>query len=91
MLARALPVWPVEDVDQHLDVPDIEFGDTRQDHEAFGQGEQGQPVPNSGIMWRAGSGPGGSRQLRRKFHSLGDVLVPDDEVPESFFIPKENS
>ena len=91
VLARGLPVWPADDVDHHLDMPDLEIHeDPARITERFGWGNKVTPFQNAGIMWR------GSVWTRRvepnfdgKYETLGEKLVSDDEVPERFFIPKD--
>jgi DNA (cytosine-5)-methyltransferase 1 len=89
VLARSLEVWPSDDVDVHLAMPDLEFHQHPSEITAkFGWGNKVTPFHNAGVMWK--------RQVWTrtvvpnfdgKHHSLSELLVPDDEVPESFFIP----
>jgi DNA (cytosine-5)-methyltransferase 1 len=91
VLARGLPVWPVDDVDVHLDMPDFEIREhPAKITEGFGWGNKATPFQNAGVMWR---GSVWSRSVEPNFdgkrHTLREVLVPDDYVPESFYIPTE--
>ncbi len=89
MLARALKVWPSDDVDVHLEMPDMEFREHPSEITArFGWGNKVTPFQNAGVMWdrriwtrKVEPNYDGKHQM------LGELLVPDDEVPESFFIP----
>jgi DNA (cytosine-5)-methyltransferase 1 len=88
VLARSLNVWPSSDIEAHLAMPDLEF----HEHPSvitskFGLGNKITPFQNAGVMW--------NRQVwtRKvepnfdgKYQTLGEWLVPDSEVPESFFI-----
>ena len=89
VLARALPVWPVEDMDQHLAVPDIVLAAPEEMTNHWPSAPMG-PFRESGVMWK---GQVWTRKVipnfDSKFLNLGDVLIPDDEVPESFFIPDD--
>ena len=89
VLARALPVWPVEDMDQHLAVPDIVLAAPEEITHRWPSAPMG-PFRESGVMWK---GQVWTRKVipnfDSKFLNLGDVLIPDDEVPESFFIPDD--
>ncbi len=91
VLARALKVWPSDDVDVHLaEMPDMEFREDPSEITArFGWGNKVTPFQNAGVMWdrriwtrKVEPNYDGKHQM------LGELLVPDDEVPESFFIPK---
>lgn len=91
ILARALKVWPAADVDTHLDLPDLELhGDLLDITQRFGWGNKVSPFQNAGVMW------GGQVWTRKveprydgKHQMLGEVLLDESEVPESFFIPAE--
>jgi DNA (cytosine-5)-methyltransferase 1 len=88
VLAQALPVWPVEDLDQRLDVSDLKLT-APEEITAHWPSPPHSPFRDAGVMWR------GQVWTRRvvpnydgKFMTLGDVLVLDEEVDESFFIPE---
>jgi DNA (cytosine-5)-methyltransferase 1 len=90
-LARGLPVWPVDDVDFHLDMPDIEIHEhPAKITERFGWGNKVTPFLNAGIMWR---GSVWTRKVEPNFdgkrETLAEKLVAGDKVPERFFIPAE--
>ena len=63
---------------------------TRTRSRSIGRACRITPFRESGVMWQ---GRVWTRTVKptttAKFLTLGDVLVPDDEVPESFFIPDE--
>jgi DNA (cytosine-5)-methyltransferase 1 len=90
VLAKALPVWPVGDLDRTLDVPDMTLGEPDEVTATFWSGLKVSPFRNAGVMWR---GEVWSRNVEpnydAKFLTLADVMVPDDEVPESFFISED--
>ena len=90
VLARALEVWPSDDVDVRFEMPDLEFtGHPSRISEEFGWGNKVTPFHSSGVMWRRKVW---TRQVEPDFdgklHTLGEIVVPDEDVPESFFIPK---
>jgi DNA (cytosine-5)-methyltransferase 1 len=90
VLARGLPVWPTDDMDVHLEMPDLEIHEhPARITERFGWGNKVTPFQEAGVMWR------GSVWTRRvepnydgKLQTLGEQLLADDEVPELFFIPE---
>ena len=64
-------------------------GSVRDYRGRFGWGNKVTPFQNAGVMWdrriwtrKVEPNYDGKHQM------LGELLVPDDEVPESFFIPK---
>jgi DNA (cytosine-5)-methyltransferase 1 len=89
VLASALPIWPVDDMDQRLDVADLQLA-APEEITAHWPSARISPFRESGVMWH---GKVWTRRVQPnydvKFLTLGDVLVPDDEVPETFFIPEE--
>ena len=89
VLARALPVWPIGDLDHTLDVPDMTLGEPDEVSATFWKGLKLSPFKNAGVMWQ---GHVWTRDVEPnfdgKFQTLADVLVPDEEVPENFFIPE---
>ena len=90
VLARALKVWPYDDVDVHLEMPDMEVRDHPSEITArFGWGNKVTPFQNAGVMrdrqiWTRKVEP----NYDGKHQMLGELLVPDEEVPEAFVIPK---
>src|SRR5262249_44133279 len=91
VLARSLKVWPASDVDVHLDMPDLEFmAPVWELSERFGHGNRVTPFRNAGVMWQRRVWTRRAEpNFDGKHQTLIDILVPDDEVPESFFIPTE--
>jgi DNA (cytosine-5)-methyltransferase 1 len=88
VLARSLKVWPSDDVDVHLAMPDLEFHQHPSEITAeFGWGNKVTPFQNAGVMWNRQVW---TRKVEPNFdgkhHTLGELLVLEDEVPESFFI-----
>lgn len=84
VLARALPVrvGPGSDVALEGDLVEISGG--------FGAGRATSPFAAAGFMsdrhvWTAAVTP----RHRGRHRTLGDALVPDDEVPERYFIPEQ--
>jgi len=92
-LARGLPVWPESDVLvrlDHTDQPDITLrGDLAQLTRRFGVGNRVTPFATAGVMWGREAW---TRRIEPMFDGkpqvLGDVLLPPDEVTESFLIPE---
>jgi DNA (cytosine-5)-methyltransferase 1 len=90
VLARSLEVWPFDDLDMRFEMPDLELkGHLSRISAKFGLGNKVTPFQNAGVMWsrkvwtqRVVPNFDGKRQ------ALGEQLVSDDDVPESFFIPE---
>jgi DNA (cytosine-5)-methyltransferase 1 len=90
VLAKALPVTPAEDIDSELLArqPDLVLsGHPAQITQEFGWLNRVTPFRAAGVM--------SERQVwtrpvtvasENKQRTLGDVLLPDDEVPQEFFI-----
>jgi DNA (cytosine-5)-methyltransferase 1 len=89
VLATALPVWPVDDMDQRLEIADLPLA-APEEITLHWPSARISPFRDSGVMWQ---GRVWTHTVKpnydAKFLTLGDVLVPDDEVPEVFFIPDE--
>jgi len=90
VLARGLPVWPADDVDVHLEMPDLEIHEhPAKITERFGWGNKVTPFQDAGVMWRGSVWTRGVEpNFDGKLQTLGEQLVADDEVPERFFIPE---
>ncbi len=95
VLARALPVRPVDDGIvvplEGTDVPDLVLrGHPAQLTEGFGRGNRTTPFLNGGVLWERAVW---TRPVAPVYDGprkvLGDVLLPTEEVPERFFIPPE--
>jgi DNA (cytosine-5)-methyltransferase 1 len=93
-LANALPVWPADDTNLSLPgivQPDFELrGHPAQITQEFGWTNKVTPFRSAGVMWDRNVW---TRSVEARFDgkqlTLGDVLVPDERVPDSFFIPEE--
>jgi len=94
VLARALPVVPhqasVVSIDG-TDVPNLTLkGHPAQITQEFGWGRALTPFRNGGVMWDRNVW---TMDVSARYEGtrgvLGDVLLPDEEVPEHFFIPNE--
>ena len=93
-LARALPVWPAEDV--NVSIPGIAqanfelHGHPAQFTQEFGWTNRETPFLSAGLMWDRSVW---TRRVEPKFEgkqqTLGDVLIAEDEVPDEFFIPED--
>ena len=86
VIARAFPVEPVATGKQTVDVSADPYEITNE----FGHGLKVSPFQNAGAMqggeaytMKTAAAYDGERR------TLGDLLVPDSEVPEQFFIPEE--
>jgi DNA (cytosine-5)-methyltransferase 1 len=90
VLARALPILPAEDIDSELLArqPDLTLtGHPAQITQEFGWMNHVSPFRTAGVM-------SGRKVWTRKVtvafdekqRTLGDILVPDNDVPEEFFI-----
>lgn len=93
VLARALPAAPRGPTAPSLglDVPDLVLrGHPAEISQGFGWGWATTPFRSAGVMWERAvwtldveARYEGPRQV------LGDVLQPEEEVPERFFIPED--
>jgi DNA (cytosine-5)-methyltransferase 1 len=93
MLASALPVWPDDDVNLSIPIsqPDIELvGHPAQITQEFGWSNHQTPFRSAGVMWDRHVW---TRSVTPRFdgkqETLGDVLVPDDQIDDAFFIPED--
>ncbi len=94
VLARALPVVPHEASVVALDgtdVPNLVLkGHPAQITQEFGWGRAVTPFRTAGVMWRRAVW---TLDVRARYEGpravLGDVLQPEEEVPERFFIPED--
>jgi DNA (cytosine-5)-methyltransferase 1 len=93
VLASALPVWPEDDVTisiPGISQPDIELvGHPAQITQEFGWSNRQTPFQSAGVMWDRHVW---TRSVAPRFDgkqgTLGDVLVPNDDVDEALFIPE---
>ena len=76
VLARALKVWPSDDVDVHLaDMPDMEFREHPSEITArFGWGNKVTPFQNAGVMWDRDLDPKVEPNYDGKHQMLGELL-----------------
>ncbi len=86
VMARAFPVQPAATGKQVVDVSADPYEITRD----FGHGAKTSPFQNAGAMqggqaFTAKVAP----EYKGEFRVLGELLVPDADVPEQFFIPDE--
>ena len=89
VLARGLPIEPPLATD--VDPPDLKLeGDLAELTETFGIGNALTPFLTAGVMWRRAVW---TRPVVAEYSGakevLGDVLQRTEDVPESFFIPKD--
>lgn len=93
VLANALPVEDLGDSEEQMPHEVVRFDiDARLDvlTQAFGKGLKTSPFANAGLMqgfsvWTTKLTPVSSSEAV----SLGDVLDPGSNIPESYFIPEE--
>lgn len=88
VLARALPVKQRRLLPIESSFPLT--GDPKEISDSFGVGAKRSPFLNAGVMvdgkvWTATT----EAKFRGRRQVLGDVLLPDDEVPEHFYIPEQ--
>lgn len=57
--------------------------------EGFGQGDKRSRFLNAGVMWKGEVWTAQAEPIRKRAQTLGEILVPDEEVPREFFIPKD--
>ena len=90
LLARALPVCPVDDVDLRVGVPDLVLAAPEEITKHWSSAPL-SPFRDSGVMWR---GDVWTRKVESsyngEFQTLGSVLSRDEEVPASFFVGPEH-
>lgn len=85
ILARALPVWPNFKLDE-VDVSDSPEKMTIE----FGKNLKKSPFLNAGVYFNGTAYTSKVTAVQPNHKTtLGDVVLPDAEVPESFWIPKE--
>lgn len=85
IIARALPIEAPENID-HLHIPRDPYEATK----SFGLSARRSPFLAGGAMqgnWVATCGVVEAYQGER--HTLGDVLVPEKDVPESFYLEED--
>jgi DNA (cytosine-5)-methyltransferase 1 len=88
-LARGLPID--DPVAADVDPPDLKLeGDLRELTDSFGAGNAFTPFLSAGVMWRRAVW---TKSVVAKYSgavgTLRNVLLSDEEVPESFIIPAE--
>src|SRR5439155_12381174 len=92
-LAQALPVWPVEDVQPSLPARQADIilkGHPAQITQEFGWTNPMTPFRSAGVMWdRKVWTRDVDPIFDGKQQTLGEVLVPDEDVPHEFFVPED--
>lgn len=86
VIARAFPVIPTGTEIDTVDVSDDPYDVSK----SFGVGMKSSPFQNAGVMQ---NGEALTMKVTPDYRgpqtTLADIVVPDSEVPEAFFIPKE--
>jgi DNA (cytosine-5)-methyltransferase 1 len=89
--AEALPVWPIEDIQPSLPACQADIalnGHPAQITQEFGWTNSVTPFRSAGVMWdRKVWTRDVEPMFEGKQQTLGDVLIPDEDVPNEFFIP----
>jgi DNA (cytosine-5)-methyltransferase 1 len=92
-LAQGLPVWPTEDVQPSLPARQADIvlkGHPAQITQEFGRTNKVTPFRSAGVMWERKVW---TRDVVAMFdgkqQTLAEALVPDEEVPDEFFIPQD--
>lgn len=90
VLAHSLPVESVSN-QTDTDEPGIILdGDLKKLTNRFGLGNKTTPFLNVGVMWkRAVWTVAVQPNFPGPWQTLGDILKPDHEVPDAFFVPQE--
>jgi DNA (cytosine-5)-methyltransferase 1 len=55
----------------------------------FGVGDKRSSFLTAGVMWKGEVWTTHAVPVRRTARTLGEILIPDSDVPKEFFIPKE--
>jgi DNA (cytosine-5)-methyltransferase 1 len=55
----------------------------------FGVGDKRSSFLTAGVMWKGEVWTTHAEPVRRQSKTLGEILIPDSDVPKEFFIPKE--
>lgn len=86
VMAEAFPIEATTLISDEFDIPDDPYTTSQ----TFGDGAIRSPFESAGVMQG-----GHVMTMRAQPHyeghrmTLGDLVVPDDEVPEQFFIPED--
>lgn len=87
VLAKAFPVTPGTQLKTLVDVSDDPYEISRN----FGVGQKASPFQNAGVMQKGTAFTCKvSPNYDGPYTTLGDIVVPDTEVPEQFFIDEED-
>jgi DNA (cytosine-5)-methyltransferase 1 len=96
VLARALPLVapgsfePALRLDSYISTPRNDIQDELAEiSESFGSGDKRSRFLNGGVMWKGEVWTVAAEPVRERSVPLGEVLLPDSEVPKEFFISKD--
>jgi DNA (cytosine-5)-methyltransferase 1 len=96
VLARAFPIVapgslePALRLDSYITTPRNDIQDELAEiSEGFGRGAKRSGFLTAGVMWKGEVWTTAAEPVRERTVTLGEVLIPDGDVPKEFFIPKE--
>ncbi len=96
VLPRAFPIVapdslePTLRLDSYITTPRNYIQDELAEiSEGFGRGTKRSSFLTAGVMWKGEVWTTTAEPVRERAVTLGEVLIPDSEVPRAFFIPKE--
>jgi DNA (cytosine-5)-methyltransferase 1 len=96
VLPRAFPIVapgslePALRLDSYITTPRNDIQDELAEiSESFGRDSKRSSFLTAGVMWKGEVWTTAAEPVREHPLTLGDILLPDTEVPKEFFIPKD--
>lgn len=96
VLPRALPIVapgslePSLRLDSYIATPRNDIQDELAEiSESFGHGTKRSSFLTAGVMWKGEVWTTAAEPVRQRAGHLGEILLPDSDVPKEFFIPKD--
>lgn len=89
-IVRSAPLAPALRLDSFIKTPKGDIQDELADiSEGFGRGLKRTPFLTGGVMWKGEVWTTAVEPIKRPATTLGEILLPDSDVPKEFFIPKD--
>lgn len=96
VLPRAFPIvapgamQPSLRLDSYIETPRNNLQDELAEiSESFGRGSKRSSFLTGGVMWKGEVWTTAAEPIRKHAVTLGEILLPDSDVPKEFFIPKD--
>ena len=96
VLPRAFPIVapgslePTLRLDSYIETPREDLQEELAEISvSFGHGDVRSRFDTAGVMWKGEVWTTKAEPVRRRARTLGEILLPDSEVPKGFFIPKD--